>query len=340
MGKNQIVASSKKIGVFGGMFNPIHIGHMNSIASVQKQMKFDKVMVVPAYQSPNRAPTEGPSATHRLEMTKQAFIGSSLPVEVSPYEINNEEISYTIKTLRHFLVSLSPVDLYLIIGIDQFDHFSQWKDFKSILESVNLVVTSRPESTLPTSIEGLNSEILPLIEKFDTKKISLKSGRSIYLCQLEDIEVSSTEIRKRLFAQGDCSDLIPAPAHEYIQKNNLYRGLAKKIDDFKALTFFSREVLESKKGINIKGYDLTELSLPSEYCLIASGSSTKQTSALAQSLTSEIKAKFGVYPQNVEGMREGRWVAIDYGQLMVHVFYDFARQQYHLEDLWSRGKPL
>ena len=335
-----MVKGNKKVGVFGGMFNPIHNGHINSILSVQKILKFDQIMVVPAFQSPNRPPTEGPSPAHRLELVKQAFVNTDLPIEVSPFEINNEEISYTIKTLRHFLVDLSPVDLYLIIGVDQFDHFTQWKDFRSILESVNLVVTSRPDSYLPTDLSQIHSEMHSSIAKFDKKTLSLKSGRTIQFIQLDDINVSSTEIRKRLFAQENCAELIPATAYEYIKEKNLYRGLSGKINNFKELTVFSKNILDDRKGLNVKAYDLSELSMTSEYCLVASGASTKQASSLAQSLTLEIKTKFGVYPQNVEGLKEGRWVAIDYGQLMVHVFYDFARQQYRLEDLWAKGRLL
>lgn len=330
----------KRVAVFGGMFNPVHIGHMNSIKTVQKQMKFDRILVIPAHQSPNRPPTEGPSPAHRLEMAKQAFLGSALPVEVNSYEIDNGEISYTIKTLRHLLMTESPVELWLIIGVDQFDHFSQWKDYRAILESCSLVVTSRPDGSLPESIEHVNPELAPLIEEFSKNKIKLKSGREIHFCQLDDIEISSTEIRKKLFAQKDCSEVIPKTVLDYIQEKNLYRGITKKIDNFLEFTIFCKSVVEARKGINIKAYDLSQLNQAAEYCLIASGSSTKQTSQLAQSLTAEVKDRFGVYPQSVEGSREGRWVAIDYGQLIVHLFYDFTRQEYRLEDLWSKAKIL
>jgi len=74
--------------------------------------------------------------------------------------------------------------------------------------------------------------------------------------------------------------------------------------------------------------------------LIASGTSTRHAASLAENVVQAVKEEYNVLPQSVEGVDEGRWVVIDYGSLIVHVFYDFVRQEYSLEKLWKDGKDL
>lgn len=79
---------------------------------------------------------------------------------------------------------------------------------------------------------------------------------------------------------------------------------------------------------------------PTEFSLIASGTSTRHAVSLAENLIQAVKEEYGAYPQSLEGITEGRWVLVDYGSLIVHVFYDFARQEYQLEQLWKEGKEV
>ena len=89
-----------------------------------------------------------------------------------------------------------------------------------------------------------------------------------------------------------------------------------------------------------KRFDLRKLSAPSEFSLICSGTSTRQTVALAESLVRFVKEEYGVLPISFEGAEEGRWVLVDYGALIVHVFYDYVRNEYRLEELWKQGIDL
>jgi nicotinate-nucleotide adenylyltransferase len=91
-----------------------------------------------------------------------------------------------------------------------------------------------------------------------------------------------------------------------------------------------------KGGVNVKNYDLRDKSAPSEFTVICSGTSTRHATALAEHLTREVKKDYNVWPQNIEGQSEGRWIVIDYGALIMHTFYDYVRQEYRLEELWSR----
>ena len=85
---------------------------------------------------------------------------------------------------------------------------------------------------------------------------------------------------------------------------------------------------------------MTRLTAPSEFVVIASGTSTRHAAAMAENVVMAVKEEYNVLPQSVEGIDEGRWVLVDYGSLIVHIFYDFVRQEYSLENLWREGKDL
>lgn len=82
------------------------------------------------------------------------------------------------------------------------------------------------------------------------------------------------------------------------------------------------------------------MAAPSEFTLVASGTSTRHAASLAENLVTAVKDEFHLHPQSVEGLDEGRWVVVDYGSLIVHIFYDFVRQEYNLEGLWKMAKDL
>ena len=119
-----------------------------------------------------------------------------------------------------------------------------------------------------------------------------------------------------------------------------YILITEKITDYKKCTEFCSQVLYSRKGIAVKGFDLQKVSAPSEYALIASGTSTRHSVSLAENLVIAVKEEFHIHPMSVEGLAEGRWVVVDYGSLIVHLFYDFVRQEYNLEGLWKDAKDL
>ena len=127
---------------------------------------------------------------------------------------------------------------------------------------------------------------------------------------------------------------------KYIKEESLYESVDKNIGDYVAFTQFCANFLVDRKGINVLAFDLAHLDQPAEYTVISSGTSTRHTQSLAERLIREVKTHYGVYPQSVEGLKEGRWVVLDYGSLMVHVFYDYVRMEYKLEDLWQEGHPI
>lgn len=322
--------------IFGGNFDPFHYGHLNSMVSVAEELNLDEVRVIPASQSPLRIQTQGPSAEHRVEMLKRGLAGQEDMLKLDTREISRGGVSYTIDTVESLLKENPDQELFLIIGMDQFIKFDQWKNFDKLLGLVNLVVTSRPGMELPYSLEDWPLPVRNLVGDADSKQAVLKNGKSVYFIQLEDVEASATEIRKKLRFNQDIRALVPPSVADYIAEHKLYEGVGSQIGDFEKFTAYCEKVLVDKGGVNVKTYDLRDKSAPSEFTVICSGTSTRHATALAEHLTREVKKDYNVWPQNIEGQSEGRWIVIDYGALIVHTFYDYVRQEYRLEDLWTR----
>ncbi len=329
-----------KVGIFGGSFNPPHNGHLNSITTVAKKLGLQKIHVVPAAQNPLKTPVEGPTPEQRLELTKKAFSQYGEMYFVDDQEIARGGKSYTVDTVLNIRKNVSAEDLFLIVGIDKLEELDQWKDYKKILSEANLIVTTRPGYETPDSEDALPDFLKDQVADFDFNFIELKTGRNIQFITLNDIEISSTELRKGLRTGRPVEKYIPLAVESYIKENKLYRNLGDRIGDFAKFTEFCAGVLYGKKAINIRGFDLTQISAPSEYAIIASGTSTRHAAALAENVITAVKEEYNVLPQSVEGLDEGRWALVDYGTLIVHVFYDFVRQEYSLENLWRDGKDL
>lgn len=326
------------VAIFGGTFDPLHLGHLNSIQAVQKAFDFKMFKVIPAAQSPNRQQTDGPTPEQRLEMLNLAIDQLGGVFVVDDLELRRGGVSYTIDTVHQ--LKNAKTDLTLIIGMDQFLHFEKWKDFDELLQEVNLIVTSRPGHEFPKSVSDLSHAMAKHVQSFKNGVIQLKSGYMIQFFQLEDIEISATEIRKRLRVGEAVTDLIPKAVELYIRKKGLYEAVGNRIGDFEKFTQFCGKVLREKGGIGVVGFDLRSVQASSEFTIVVSGTSTKHAQSLADNLMKAVKEEYGVWAQSIEGQKEGRWVVLDYGSLIVHVFYDFVRQEYRLEEIWKDSEEV
>lgn len=333
-------SQSQVWGIFGGTFDPFHKGHLNSLLTVRKKLKLEKVIVVPAEQSPLRRPLQGASSKDRLAMVAAGLADHGDWAEATPLEIERGGVSYTFDTIKALIKKHPGVKWVLIVGIDQFEHFDQWRDFTDILSLVDLVVTSRPGSDLPKAKEEVPKGLRAMIKTFAKTKVNLVTGHTIHLVPLDDVDVSASEIRRKVREGQPFEDDVPNAVAELISARRLYQNVREAIGDFESFTRDCASSLTAKGAINLRAFDLRKESAPTEFTIIASGTSTRHASSLAEALIRDIKQRYRVFPQGVEGLQEGRWIVVDYGSLMVHVFYDFARQEYRLEDLWAKGEPM
>jgi nicotinate-nucleotide adenylyltransferase len=329
-----------KRGFFGGSFNPPHNGHIQSLLGLQKKLGLKVIHIIPSHKNPLKLSLEGPGPEDRFEMTQLAFRSYGDQFFVDDREIKRKGKSYTIDTVRELRKEFPKDELYMIIGADLFEELPEWKEFNNLLSETNIVVMTRPGHELPSSEEELPEWLKPFCEDFDFNFVQLKSDKTIQFVSLPEIDISATNIRKRLRLGRPVDQFIPLSTENFIREKGLYKKQPQKLKDYDVFLHSCAKVLHDKKGISIVGFDLQGTSPTTDFALIASGTSTRHASSLAESVIRSAKEEFNISPYNVEGLDEGRWVVVDYGSLMIHIFYDFVRQEYNLENLWKNSPPL
>lgn len=330
-----------KIGILGGSFNPPHLGHVQLLNQVSRRLGFSKTIVIPNFKNPLKVLTDSPDAKTRAQMTYLAFENSGINFEISDIEIKKEKPSFIYETLGDLKSELAAEDqLYLILGSDLIPELEKWKNIKEILKTVNIVVVSRAGFDLPQKVSDLPIFLQDQITAFEFNIAELKSGHSIQFLNIEVPDVSSSVVRKKIRNKLSVEKLLPLSVESYIRTNKLYEKSSTETIDYKDLTLQIAKFLDSKKAIQIKGFDLESNEAVTQFAIVCSGTSTKHASSMAEQLSLYLKNDFGLLPYAVEGIKDGRWIVLDYGILMVHVFYDFVRSEYNLEGLWKDRKEI
>lgn len=196
-----------KTGLFGGSFNPVHLGHVNLALSVKKSLGLDRIIVIPSGEAPHKSSDEYAPPSDRLNMCRLAF-GDYEDFEVSDYEISQSGKSYTVYTIRHFKELLPGDDLYLLVGSDMLLCFEEWYRYREILGNVTLAAISR------------TSEDDSLLLKM-SKKLS-EYGRC-NVVNANVLDMSSSEIRKIIKNNGDLSCYLDEKVVKYIMLKKLYK---------------------------------------------------------------------------------------------------------------------
>lgn len=187
------------IGILGGSFDPIHIGHLITALSVFEKRKLTKLIFMPCFISPHKVGYDITDAFQRLEMVRLAT--EDFPqFEVSDFEISKHDISFTVDTLKHFKKDNPSIDL--IIGFDNLISFDNWKEPETITELANLVVLKRNNFASYYSLHN-----------FFEKAIFVDSPI---------IEVSSTLIRDRIKNGLSFKYFVHNKVYQYIMDNKLY----------------------------------------------------------------------------------------------------------------------
>ncbi len=152
---------NEKIGILGGSFDPIHLGHLGLARDVLKQLNLDAIWFIPAWLSPHKQDQIPADAAHRLNMLTQALVPFP-KFQVSEIELDQKGVSYTFNTLTALQKEFPDREWVLILGMDTFRDFSSWKNAREILQSVHLAVATRPgypdghsQHNLPSLLDSL-----------------------------------------------------------------------------------------------------------------------------------------------------------------------------------------
>ena len=198
-----------KIGILGGTFDPIHLGHKALGEAAIREIGLRKLIVMPAKMQPFKQGKKVAEPIHRMTMTKLAFKDND-KVEVSDYEMMNTEVSYTYDTLT-YLKGVYPEDtLYFILGTDSFLQLESWYKGIDFLKTSSFAVSVR----LGYKEEELEDRINYYRKEYGTRVSKIYA-------QMPD--VSSTEVRNRLQLGTDAKDLIPDSVERYIKEHGLYK---------------------------------------------------------------------------------------------------------------------
>ncbi len=328
-----------KVALFGGSFDPVHRGHMACVQHLVEKMDFSKVVLIPTSQNPLKVDRVPASKEDRLKMIKLAVRDYQNQITVDEADVMSPAPSYSFETLQRYQQDYDPEELYLVMGLDSFSEFDRWKSFEDIIKMTNLLVVSRPPHRRPFGVEDLPQGLQKHVHSYDRGFALLDSGRTIEFVNIKTDDISSTQVRKKLKAGKNLDSLVDMDVEKYILENNVYPRLKpEKIDSLELCQFVGKILHE--RATNGVGYDLTGLDKLYDYTLIASATSTKQALSLANNIKEMVKEEYGLTPYGVEGREDGRWVILDYGSLIVHIFYDYVRHEYHLESLWTDGKKL
>lgn len=197
------------IGILGGSFDPVHFGHLDIAKHAINELSLDMLIVVPAKLQPFKLNIPYTKGIHRYEMLRLAFEGMER-VEISDYELSKDEISYTINTLYEFKERYKGSDIRFLLGTDAFLKIELWKNAKELLTEFDIIVGSRPGY----KEDELNNQINYLEKTYGTK---------IYKITNEKLDISSTDIKKRIQLGQPIAKLVPSAVERYINKHALYK---------------------------------------------------------------------------------------------------------------------
>jgi nicotinate-nucleotide adenylyltransferase len=210
--------------VFGGSFDPVHLGHLVPAVRALETFRFDELVFIPAGRPPHRSGVLAPFA-HRFAMLALA----TQPYErflVSDLELEGDAPTYTIETLRRFQRSVASEQFYFLLGSDSFAQIATWRRWEELVELTHLVVLHRDtvwgdelRRSVPAVLHARLRTVAPAAAVADPAP----GERLVYLLDHEPLPVSGTGLRERVRAGTAIDDLVPPEVHRYIVKYRLYR---------------------------------------------------------------------------------------------------------------------
>lgn len=213
-----------KWGLLGGTFDPIHFGHLRCAEEIRESFGLEKILFVPAARPPLKRNEITPFAD-RLKMIRLA-IRRNPAFEVSAAEGRRKGRSYSIDTIRHFLdIHGKALELFFILGQDAFQDIRLWKDWEELLSLCHFVVMTRPGYEERETLRGILTPDLAARYRYVRSRNAFRgpSGTFIFFRSVTFLDISSTEIRKRLASGKSVRYLVPRRVIDYIFKKSLYQ---------------------------------------------------------------------------------------------------------------------
>jgi len=221
------------IGVMGGTFDPIHLGHLRAAEEIYWAFALDRITFVPAARPPHKEEELEASALHRYEMVSLATVCTPY-FSVSPIELSRPGRSYSVETLREFRKLYGEENtIYFIMGVDAFLDVATWKEAQELLSLAQVIVTARPGWRLNEVERSMTSEHRQLLGNPRLKYVKISDitretakvhhePRSVLLVEVVSLDISSSEIRQLVKEGRSIRYLVTDTVAAYIDKNRLY----------------------------------------------------------------------------------------------------------------------
>ncbi len=201
---------SRKLGIMGGTFDPIHYGHLVAAEAVRDRFQLDKVLFIPSGNPPHKNSKNVTDAIHRYNMTLLATAANPY-FEVSRIEIDRKGITYTIDTIKELMTLYgSGTELFFITGADALLEILTWYKVDELLKLCNFVAATRP---------GFNKKDL----EQKLHEIKSKYSKEVFQIEIPSLAISSTDIRTRVNNNHTFKYLLPESVEQYIIKHGIYR---------------------------------------------------------------------------------------------------------------------
>lgn len=204
------MSNNEKVGIMGGTFDPIHYGHLVTAETARTNFKLDRVIFTPAGRPPHKKGYTVTSSEDRYLMTMLA-INNNPFFEISRMEIERPGLTYTVDTLEQFYNELGKnVKLYFISGADAVFDILTWKDVDKVLSYCTFIAATRPGYPM----DQLNQKLMQIRQIY---------GQQVVPMKVTSLDISSTEIRRRVKEGLSIKYLLPESVETYIRKSGLYR---------------------------------------------------------------------------------------------------------------------
>ncbi|MGQ9652549.1 MAG: nicotinate-nucleotide adenylyltransferase [Thermodesulfobacteriota bacterium] len=214
--------SRRRVGIFGGTFDPIHLGHLRAAEETRESFRLDVVLFIPSATPPHREIHTVTPAEHRLEMVRRA-VGDTPAFRPSDLECRRSGASYSVETLRLLREEEGEeADFYFVLGQDAFAEIETWRRYEELFELSHWVVLQRPGATawgrgaIPGSVRSSFHYERSLGGYAHT------SGHLLFFRRFRCLEISGTEIRHLVSRGRSIRYLVPPKVEEYIWQNRLY----------------------------------------------------------------------------------------------------------------------
>jgi nicotinate-nucleotide adenylyltransferase len=209
----------RRIGLFGGTFNPIHLGHLRGAEEIREAFGLKEVIFIPAALPPHKMTEEIIEPRHRLDMVKRAT-QKNAHFSTSDVELKRPGKSYSIETIRYFREKFKDSP-YFILGRDAFAEIESWRDFQGLFFLCNFIIMTRPDLIQPSSLPGA---LTPTF-RYDQGASGWVhvSGNMIFFKEINFLDISSTKIRDLVRKGGSIKYLVPPEVEAYIEKHGLYQ---------------------------------------------------------------------------------------------------------------------